>query len=65
MFLDQCPYAIRVVCLVREDDHMRPKVIEQLIGSLTIMCLPSGQAEPDREALRIDDGMDFRCEPAA
>jgi len=29
------------------------------------MCLPSRQAEPDREALRIDDGMDFGREPAA
>jgi hypothetical protein len=32
----------------------------------TIMrLLPSGQAEPDREPLRIDDGMDFAREPAA
>jgi hypothetical protein len=40
-------------------------MVEQVICDLTIMCLPSGQAEPDRETLRIDDGMDFRGEPAA
>ena len=38
---------------------MWPKVIEQFIGDLTIMCLASGQAEPDREPLRIDDRVDF------
>ena len=40
-------------------------MVQQFIRDLAIMRLPSGQAEPDREALRIDDGMDFRCEPAA
>lgn len=44
---------------------MRSEMIEQFIGNLTIMRLPSSQAEPDREALRINDGMDFRREPAA
>lgn len=44
---------------------MRSKMVEQVICDLTIICLSSSQAEPDREALRIDDGMDFRCEPAA
>ena len=29
------------------------------------MRLPSGQAEPDREALRIDDRVDFGREPAS
>jgi len=29
---------------------MRPKMVEQFVGGLAIMCLPSGQAEPDREA---------------
>jgi hypothetical protein len=29
------------------------------------MRLPSGQAEPDREALRVDDDVDLGREPAA
>lgn len=29
------------------------------------MCLPSGQAEPDREALSIDDRVDFGREAAS
>ena len=44
---------------------MRPEMIEQFIGDVTIMCLTSGQAEPDREPLRIDDRVDFGCEPAS
>ena len=63
LFLDQRPDAICIIGLVREDDHMRPEMIEQFIGHLTIMRLASGQAEPDREALGIDDRMDFGSEP--
>jgi len=44
---------------------MRPEMIEQFIGNLTIMCLASGQAEPDREPLHIDDRVDFGREPAS
>ena len=38
---------------------MRSKVIEQFVRNLAIMCLTCRQAEPDREALRIDDRVDF------
>lgn len=34
-------------------------MVEQVISSLTVMALPSGQAQPDREALPVDDRMDF------
>ena len=40
-------------------------MVEQFVSGLPIMRLPSGQAEPDREPLRIDDSMDFGREPAA
>ena len=40
-------------------------MIEQTIGNLPVMRLPSGQAEPDREALRVDDDVDLGSEPAA
>jgi len=44
---------------------MRPQMIEQFISDLTIMCLASGQAKPDREPLRINDRMDFGRKPAS
>jgi hypothetical protein len=44
---------------------VRIEAIKQVIRGRPIMRLPSGQAEPDREPLRIDDGMGFGCEPAA
>ena len=40
-------------------------MVEQIISSLTIMALPSGQAQPDREALPIDDRVDLGGEPAS
>lgn len=40
-------------------------MVEQRVGDLSIMCLPSGQTEPDREPLRIDDRVDFGCEAAS
>lgn len=65
LFLDQRADAISIVGLVGEHDHVRPKVVEQIVRDLAIMCLPSGQAEPDREALRIDDRVDFGREPTS
>lgn len=34
-------------------------MVEQAISSLTVMALPGGQAQPDREALPFDDRVDF------
>jgi len=34
-------------------------MIEQTVSSLPIMALSGGQAQPDREALPVDDRMDF------
>lgn len=65
LFLDQRADAIGIVGLVGEHDHVRSKVVEQIVRDLAIMCLASSQIEADREALRIDDGMDFGCEPAS
>ena len=44
---------------------MWAKVVEQIARDLAIMCLAGGQAKPDREASRIDDGVDFRRESAS
>lgn len=40
-------------------------MIEQTVGSLPIMALPGGQAQPNREALLVDDRVDFGREPAS
>lgn len=40
-------------------------MIEQRVSGLAIMCLTSGQAEPDREPLRIDERVDFGREPTS
>ena len=39
-------------------------MVEQIVSSLAVMTLPSGQAQPDRKALPIDDRVDFGREPA-
>ena len=59
------PDAIGIVRLVRQ--HYRPgtNMVEQVVGCLAVMALPGGQAQSDREALPIDDRMDFGREPAS
>lgn len=65
MVVDQVADAVGVISLVGQHDGARTKMIEQRIGDLPVVCLPGCQAEPDREALRIDDNMDLGREPAA
>jgi len=40
-------------------------MVEQRGGDLAVVRLPCGQAEPDRETVRIDDDMNLGREPAA
>ena len=40
-------------------------MVEQRVGDLPVVRLPGGQAEPDRETLRVDDNVDLGREPAA
>jgi hypothetical protein len=40
-------------------------VIQQPVYDLPVVRLPCGQAEPDREALRVDDDVDLGREPAS
>ncbi len=40
-------------------------MVEQEVGDLPIMHLPGGQAEPDREALRVDYDVDLGRATAA
>jgi hypothetical protein len=40
-------------------------MVEQRVGDLPVVRLSGGQAEPDREPLRIDDDVDLGRKPAA
>lgn len=55
----RCPAALSVMRLIRQRDCSSPSIIEQTVGSLAIMALPGTQAQQDREALPVDDGVDF------
>lgn len=65
LLLDQRAEAISVVSLVGQHDRAGAEMVEQLVSDLAVMRLASGQPKPDREALRVDDGVDFGREPAA
>ena len=65
LVLDQLADAVGIISLVRQDDGARAEMVEQRVGDLAIVRLPGGQAEPDRETLRVDDDVDLRREPAA
>lgn len=65
LVLDQFADAVSVVGLVGQDDSARAEVVEQRVSDLSVMRLPCGQTEPDREPLRIDDDVDLGCEPAS
>ena len=74
MVLDQLADPIGVVSLVGQHDGVWAEAVKQRICDLAVMrltCdlavmrLTCGQAEPDREALRVDDDVNFGCEPAA
>jgi hypothetical protein len=64
LVLDQLTDAVGVIRL-GQHDGVRAEVIEQAIGDLPVVDLSSGQAEPDRETLRVDDDVDLGREPAA
>ena len=40
-------------------------MLEQPVDDLSVVRLPGGQANPDREALRVDDDVDLGREPAS
>ena len=65
LVLDQLADSVGVACLVSEHGGARPEMVEQRVGDLTVVRLPGGQAEPDWEALRVNDDVDLCCEPAA
>jgi hypothetical protein len=64
LMFDQRTDAIGIIGLVGEQDGARSELVEQPVGDLAVMCLAGGQAEPDREPLRIDDDVDLGREAA-
>jgi hypothetical protein len=62
--LDQVADGVAVVSLVGEHDGARIEPVEQGQRSGSIVRLPRAQAEPDREALSVDDRMDLGRETA-
>lgn len=63
--LDQAADAVSVIGLVCQHDGMRAEMVEVRVGDLPVMRLSRCQAEPDREALRVDNDMDLGRESAA
>jgi hypothetical protein len=61
---ERCADAVGIVCLVGQYYCSGTDMLEQVVGSLAVMALPSGQAQPDRETLPVDDRVDFGREPA-
>ena len=59
LVLNQLADAVGVIDLVREHDSARAEMVQQCVDDLPVMRLPRGQAEPDRETLRIDDDVDL------
>ncbi len=57
------PDAVGIVCLIGQHYRSGTHMVEQAISSMTVMALPGGQAQPDREALPFDDRGDFCREP--
>jgi hypothetical protein len=62
---NQLADAIGIVGFVRQHDGARAEAVEQRVGDLPVVRLTGGQAEPDREAVRVDNDVDLGREPAA
>ena len=58
-------HRIAVVGAVAEEDIAFAKTVEHVGGAAPVMRLAFGQLEPDRQAKRIDQGVDFGRQAAA
>jgi hypothetical protein len=57
--LDQVSDRIAVISLVGKHNGAGIEPVEQFQRSRRIMCLACSQAEPERETLPVDDGVDL------
>ena len=55
---------IAVVGGIGQQGLARPNGTQHVVGRPAVMGLACGQLEGDRQALRIGDGVDLRCQPA-
>ena len=55
LVLDQLADAVCIIGLVGQHDGARAEMGEERAGDLPVMRLGPRQAEPDRDALRVDD----------
>ena len=65
MGFDQVADGVAVISLVGEHDRAWCEPIEQRQCGRGIVGLPRRQAEPEREALPVDDRVDLGREPAS
>ena len=65
LYLDQRADAVGIIGFVGEHNGARPQLVQQPAGDLTVMRLASGQADPGREPLRINDDVDLGRETAS
>ena len=65
LLLNQLTDAVGIAGLVRRHDGARAKMVKQWVGDLPVTRLSCRPAEPDREALRVDNHTDLGREPAA
>ena len=65
MGLDEVADAIGIIGFIGEYDGAWIETVEQMVCRWPVMCLTGGQAEPDRETLRVDDCLDLGRETDA
>ncbi len=65
LFAESRPDTVDIVCLVCEHDCSATNMVKQIVSGLPIMALSSGKAQPDWEALRVDNRVDFGREAAS
>ncbi|RAN31853.1 hypothetical protein HY11_06625 [Hyphomonas pacifica] len=62
---ERCSDTIGVIRLIREDYRSSTNMVQQIVSGLAIMALPGGKFQSDREALSVDDRVDFGRETAS
>ena len=62
---DLCSERVAVVATIRQQDAVRTEQPEHALSRPPVVSLACGQLEEDREAVRVDDGVDLGRKPAA
>ena len=62
---DLRPQRVTVVAAIRQQDAIGSEQPEHVLARPSVVSLSFGQLEEDREAVRVDDRVDFGRKPAA